>query len=204
MSLDQFFTSSGLAGRIVEWAQVQKHERWLEPSAGAGAFVIPMIAAGASVKAIELDKKLVPGLRRLFTGEAQQTNVLRADFLKVTPPPGEFHFAGVIMNPPYGSRAEGTVALDARHVAHALNFAPRVIALVAAAFMHSERRQKILWNHAVVTRRVEFWNRPAFGGPADKGEQPQRDYILIQVERKTQAVAEQGAVQMVATERWEA
>ena len=68
--------------RIVEVAAVQPGERIVEVGPGLGILTTQLLAAGASVTAVELDSRLVAHLRERFEGEAGLT-LIADDFLDV-------------------------------------------------------------------------------------------------------------------------
>jgi predicted RNA methylase len=106
-----FQTPADLAARMVELAAVSPGQRVLEPSAGLGRIIDPLLAAGASVVAVE---EAPDCARELFTRYASdRVTLLQRDFLTVEP--GEL-FDAVVMNPPFHMRA------DTRHTLHALQF----------------------------------------------------------------------------------
>lgn len=104
-ALDQFFTRPEIAkacyGRLVELYPVQAGDLWIEPSAGAGAFLELMPKAS-----IGLD--LVPAA----------DGVTYADYLDWTPPSG-FQRHVVVGNPPFGRNTSTAVAFFNRAAEHA-------------------------------------------------------------------------------------
>lgn len=203
---DQYFTRSQLAQRIVTWAEVAHGSRLCEPSAGDGSFVFPLLALpGVQVTAVELDPKMVRRLNgklaKLDAEQQARCKVVRGDFTKFKVQPGakRLPFDLMVMNPPYGSRKLGTVGLAARHVAHALRFAPRVVTLVAGAFEFGTTNEDSLFKDAFITRRIVLVRRPEFDGPSDKGEGARRDYVVLELVRKETLGGIQPAV---VTERW--
>ena len=119
--LGQFFTPEPLARSVVARAQLEPGMSLLEPSAGRGALAAPAQLLGCSVTCVELDKRNVDVLcATLFSG------VVHADFLEQ--PPSRL-FDRVVMNPPFGKRA------DIHHVRHALRFLKpggRLVAIMSA------------------------------------------------------------------------
>ena len=73
--LSQWFTPPKLAARVVEWAGVPispfKEWRVLEPSAGNGALVRPLLAAGAEVYAVEVDDRYFGDLALLGANDRE-------------------------------------------------------------------------------------------------------------------------------------
>ncbi|WGT52614.1 hypothetical protein [Thioclava nitratireducens] len=110
-ALDQFFTRPEIAkacyGRLVELYPVQTGDLWIEPSAGAGAF-------------LELMPKMSIGLDLVPAADG----VTYADYLDWTPPSG-FQRHVVVGNPPFGRNTSTAVAFFNRAAEHA-----QVIAMI--------------------------------------------------------------------------
>lgn len=101
-----FQTPASLAARMVELADIRPHHSVLEPSAGLGRILRPILARSPDrVHACELDATLAG---ELFT-QFPAVELSQGDFLEKHL--GEFD--RIIMNPPFHMRA------DVRHVLHA-------------------------------------------------------------------------------------
>lgn len=170
----QWFTPPDLAARIVEWAGVTPGMRVLEPSAGIGRFVLPLVDAGADVLSIDTDPRM--GAR------------VCADFLTV--PVGTVDLA--VMNPPF----EGG-AMEA-HVMRALEWAPRVVALLPAAFMGGAARYAQVWRNVTLLGLVYFTTRPSFGGD----QSGQRDFAVFELVRR-RVPRSRGERDRVSVEWWD-
>ncbi len=121
-----FQTPPALAARMVELAEPAPGLTWLEPSAGLGRILRPILATDpATVCACEIDAELSGELFREFPGAI----LGQGDFLTRRPswegggslivkpfPNGPVQFDRVVMNPPFHMRA------DIRHILHALEF----------------------------------------------------------------------------------
>lgn len=177
----QFFTPPKLAAKLVEWAGVTQCEpcaysmpnhgthscgmRVLEPSAGNGALVRPLLAAGAEVMAIELDKRYEPELYAM-----EPTWALVADFLSLTALAADgSHFDLCVGNFPFHLDLTGEFTL------HALKFAPRVCAIYPSNVFYSEQRED-LWKQVRPTR-IAFMSKRAWPGATD--------YVALELERRT-------------------
>jgi tRNA G10 N-methylase Trm11 len=205
---DRFFTLEPLAKRIVEWAGVKPGMRILEPSAGDGSFVRQILLAGAQCCAVELDLIIGNRLNREYkTSEYPLFEECYVeDFLSFRSPVQlgiEKNFHLVIMNPPYGQRGNNkknipdSVGLAHRHVAHALDFSDRVVALLPSSFVHGATYDELIASKAHVFRKVELIRRPKFGGPENKGLQARRDYCIFEF-----SIGKFDGVVDIATERW--
>ena len=183
---------SYLAKRIVEWAGISHGEaRVLEPSAGVGRFVWPLLEAGALVTAVELDDRMVSAMSDEATRRHVPNSTLlvkRRDFLSMDPEPHDL----AVMNPPY---EDGQAEV---HVMRALEWAPRVVALVPLAFLCSLNRYEAVWRHVRLMRQVNFIRRPSFGG--DQGGS--RDFAVFELVRRSKP-REPGEKDRVEVEWWE-
>lgn len=105
-----FQTPPALAARMVELAEPRPGLEWLEPSAGLGRLLRPILATDpASVTASEVNTDLAGELFREFP----QVSLWQGDFLERKPAPV---FDRVVMNPPFHLRS------DLAHIRHALRF----------------------------------------------------------------------------------
>ncbi len=209
MQLDQYFTTDTLAERIVKWADIPPGSKVLEPSAGSGNFVKALfkLVPGVKVTAVEIDTVYSNILQRTRLPEERSrfTN-LCADFMTFKQRPGNdnYLFDFCIMNPPYGSRKDGTVGLAHDHVRKAFEFSKVVIILCANAFEYGVGGQGKIFDHNVVTKRVQLVRRPVFEGPADKGETARRDHVVLRLEPRQIAatVLDRSEAYLVQEERW--
>lgn len=157
--LSQWYTPPALANRIVAWAGeiwANRSLHVLEPSAGRGALVRCLVAAGHRVTAVDVDEDNVDCLIRDW--KADGVVVERADFLAIgggSSLIGTHHIA--VMNPPFedgGAEA---------HVLHALTFAPRVVAHVPLTTLEGKKRREGLWSEAYLKRLAICSSRPKYG-----------------------------------------
>lgn len=91
-----FETPPDLAERLVRMAEVGPGSFCLEPSAGRGAIVEPLRAAGGLVTMIEVDRDRFKHLRLRFADH--EARAVNADFMTYEP---EEPFDRVVMNPPF-------------------------------------------------------------------------------------------------------
>ncbi len=169
VELSQWYTQPDLARKIWRWAATPGTRRVLEPSAGRGNLLAPAYHSGIGVHAIEIDPSKAEVLRGRFPDMA----VSCADFLSV---PARGHaYDLVLMNPPYED------GQDVEHIDHALDFAPRVVALVLHSIFFSQDRHPF-WQHVQVERGVRFSKRPKFG---ERGGE--RDFVLLELMKRTKA-----------------
>lgn len=185
-SRSQFFTPARLAEKLVQWAigwGLQRKDngpplsmRVLEPSAGNGAIVRPLVAAGAEVCAIEIDDRYYTDLCSINAGNRVGVETGRS-FLDMHeedfwPLVTSNSFDLVVGNFPFHLDLDGAFTL------HALKFAPRVCAIYPANVFYSETREK-LWTQVRPTRVSHIAKRPWPGAT---------DYV---------------ALELVKRERWE-
>jgi protein-L-isoaspartate O-methyltransferase len=127
-----FYTPAALAQQMIKLANVQPHDRVLEPSAGIGNIAGWMVQLGAEVDCIETDPVAVKHLREL------KFNVIyEMDFLKVPP---KAKYDKIVMNPPF---AKGQ---DVKHVLHALRFLKpggRLVSIVSPGLMTSKTKEAV-------------------------------------------------------------
>ena len=76
----QHFLDASWASRVLEAAAFAPADHVIEIGPGRGALTIPLSRAVATLTAVELDRDLVPPLRRLLPPHAR---VIQADFLEV-------------------------------------------------------------------------------------------------------------------------
>lgn len=121
-----FQTPAALAARMVELAEPRPGLAWLEPSAGLGRILRPILATDPGhVHANEIDAKLAGELFREFP----TVSLTQRDFLDIPPtreggagllvkpfPGSPPFFDRIVMNPPFTMRS------DIRHIEHALKF----------------------------------------------------------------------------------
>lgn len=112
-------TPAAVAELALHQLYVKPGMRILEPSAGVGGLVKPLLAAGAQVDAIEIHPDRAAALEAIAHPALR---VSCANFLSVAPEP---IYDAVVMNPPF----EGTHCLD--HVRHAYDFLSENGSLIA-------------------------------------------------------------------------
>jgi predicted RNA methylase len=181
-ALSQWFTPKELAERVAEWARVhggcsctdpfcniptERPMRVLEPSAGNGALVRPLIAAGAIVTACEIDERYAADLGR-EKGSWGWVHI--CDFLERKPTDmGPYDLC--VMNPPYED------GQDVAFILHALKFAPRVVGIFTDRILFGVERKEGLWSQVRPTR-IAFQSRRPFKGA-------QTDYVVAELVRST-------------------
>lgn len=199
-TLSQFFTPAWLARRIVErW--VPSGVLVLEPNAGRGNFVEPLLARGP-VLACEIDPLLCRFLRDRFRRQLDEPDggfdLLEVDFLTVRP--DVYGTTAVpylaVMNPPYED------GQDVSHIAHALEHTGRVIAVVKSDFEFGAERDRAFWRHACVARRAILVDRPDFGATAETSSGPSRNYVVLEIARVRNAHVGSTTLYYVNEERW--
>lgn len=135
-TLEQFFTPTELAERMVRLAGVHMGSHVLEPSAGSGNLIRPAIASGAVVTAVEIDPTLCASLAAL-DGAHGSVFAFNADFTGWQPS-SLIPIDVVLMNPPFSA------GKDVAHVQHAwslLRDGGELVAIVGPhAFISEDRR----------------------------------------------------------------
>lgn len=199
LSLSQFFTPPELAQRVVEWAL--KNEGWdwvangkcvrvLEPSAGNGALVRPLVAAGAEVVAYEIDQRYHADL--LKAGAVQ---VYGNDFTESCDHNDDYRFDLCVMNPPYED------GMDVKFILNALQFAPRVVGIFKADIWHGVDRYDELWSQVRPTRELKL-KRRWFKNP-QTGKGGETNYVALELEKRSPLTAERdGSPDRVTIEWW--
>lgn len=164
LALSQYFTPPELAQKVVEWAGVhadcrcgdpdcalpRRPMRVLEPSAGNGALVRPLVAAGADVRAVELDERYCSELAELMWGRRGCTLACPTNFLEMQP---DAACDLCVMNCPYED------GKDVAFILHALKFAPRVVGIFQAGIEYGVDRYDDLWAHVRPTRLLKLKRR---------------------------------------------
>ena len=121
MPLDQFYTRPDLSRAYV--GQILKRWRdpdvlFVEPSAGVGAFVSPLLTAGRKVCAIDIDPK--------------KFDMIQSDFLQFDLAPLKRNHSAIVVvgNPPFGKNASTAV----RFFNHAAQHADEIAFIVPRTF----------------------------------------------------------------------
>lgn len=183
VGLSQFFTPPELAAKVVEWA-VNHHWpdgsaraegprgplRVLEPSAGNGALVRPLVAAGAEVLAVELDMRYHAELEQFGCAVSSGMSFLGLDTIDTDVLVGISEFDLCVMNPPYEN------GLDVAFILHALRFAPRVVGIFTDRILFGVERKEGLWSQVRPTR-IAFQSRRPFKGA-------QTDYVVAELVKR--------------------
>lgn len=174
-ALSQFDTPGKIASKMVAWAGVERGMRVLEPSAGLGALALPMRAASADVRCIELSPSRTEWLRRAGL------TVTQADFLQV--PSSDSHDLA-LMNPPYEN------GQDTNHVLHALKFAPRVVACLQLGTLDGVDRYERIWTKHGLRRLAVLVRRFKAPGTTMGGSRPFAIFEIIRNERQVSTAIE--------------
>ncbi len=138
-TLEQFFTPTDLAARMVEAIGLREGMRVLEPSAGNGRLIDAIIGAGVrpcDIYAAEIDPGLRAGLISKFYA-AFGAGGLAVDFMTMRGAPV---FDAAVMNPPF-SRNQ-----DIAHVLHALSLLKpggRLAAIMSAHFTFANDKPSV-------------------------------------------------------------
>lgn len=184
VSKSQWYLGLHLAERIANWALKPFPDdgrlRVLEPSAGRGALVRPLVAAGHSVTAIDIDKNNADFLESDWAVDG--VAVVHANFVAREDWP---LFDLACINPPFEH------GQTEQHVLHALRFAPRVVAHVPLTTLEGQERRSGLWSRAYLKRLVIHSSRPKYSGSRSGG---QTAMCTIDVVRRPEGQPKNGRV----------
>lgn len=161
---DYFPTPAALADRMVQEAHLQRCSKVLEPSAGTGAILqaLAKLDLALEIVAVELNPAMARGLKETFGSGVE---VLAQDFLAANKPMPVFD--AVVMNPPFGKRA------DIHHVIHATQFlrpGGRLVAVMSAGVefrqdrLATEFRAMVDRTHGSIERLPEGTFKPSGTG----------------------------------------
>lgn len=142
-TLEQFFTPELVAERVADLAQIEPGMHVLEPEAGDGRLVRAALGRDATVTAVEIAERLCADLATSALAQSRHGDlfVFCADFL-VWEPASRRPIDRVIMNPPFGNKA------DINHVLRAFRFLRPGGRLVAIMSPH--------WRFATAQKAQDF------------------------------------------------
>jgi len=183
--LSQWYTDPRLATKLWAWANRYRPAAYvLEPAAGRGALIKPIIVEPRecqAVEAVELDGRNAEVLEQLmWAGRRTRMlrSVLRGDFLAMRWARDELGclpFDLALMNPPYeDGRAEAFIL-------HALTVSERVCGIFKASILHGAERQRTLWSKCHTMREVRLMRRPSFGQGASGSEGGKTDFVVLEI-----------------------
>jgi predicted RNA methylase len=180
--LSQWFTPPALASRVWEWAKLGgPHRTVLEPSAGNGALVKPVLAdPGECVRvlAVEVDCSHVLALSSLQRlAPRLHVQVMPANFLEA---PSDLlgFFDLALLNPPYENGATEVF------IQEALRYADRAVVIAQGSVLHGQERARTLWPHVDITRGVWLSARPCFGIGESGSEGGKRDFVVLELQKR--------------------
>ena len=182
-ALSQWFTPSWLAADVWAWAREGgDHRSVLEPSAGDGALLRPLLGDPGEctrVLAVEVDHTHITALTGLRDRSGVHLQVMPGDFLAA---PRELigHFDLALLNPPY-ERGQTEAFISA-----CLAVSDRAVVIAQGSVLHGMGRYASLWRHVDVTRGVWLSARPQFGTGASGSATAQRDFVVLELRRRAQ------------------
>jgi hypothetical protein len=171
-ALCQWFTPPAVSLAFLAWSRIEPGDVVLEPAAGEGSLVPP---DRGRVLAFEIDPECASELAYW----RPMATVVCANFLDLPTP--EAHVADVsVQNPPFSNTGEG-VFID-----RALDWAPRVCALVRGDAMHGKARYEVCWRRVSITRLAYLVSRPRYLGPfgLPTPHNPSCDFVAIEAVRR--------------------
>jgi len=170
--LSQFYTPPHVAARMWRWACPPSSRRLtvLEPAAGRGALILPMLTDTTRPKpvrivAYEVDPGNVEALLALAK-EHPEIEVRARDF-RADDDPGRFDLCQ--QNPPYED------SQDFDFILRSLRVSRQTVALVRSAIEHGQNRWNEFTRHVEQRRKVNFIERPSFGGE----DSPKTDFKIL-------------------------
>jgi predicted RNA methylase len=171
----QWYTPPKAAAALWRWAlQGGEPVTVLEPAAGLGALIEPVLAAPhacTQITAIDLDAANVAILGAMRAPLGVAITAQCGDFLAGGSPD---IFDLCLMNPPYESgKAEAFIV-------HALKYARRVCGIFKTSLLHGKERHDTLWTVARITRLAPFVLRPSFGR-TDAASGGKTDYMAFEI-----------------------
>jgi len=173
--LSQWYTPRPLAKRIVDWALSHNPgcRNIVEPAAGQGALVKPLLERGLKVTAYDIDPANVAALCEI---PGRDLVVHCNDWLGDPPLPAAQPDM-VVMNPPFEYNN------DVTFVAQAVQAAPVAISVLRGVVLHGVGRWEIAWRWVDPVRLVYLVRRPKWGGD----HSPKQDFIIAELRpRETQ------------------
>lgn len=169
--LSQWFTPAWLADRLWNFVCAWPVRTVLEPSAGRGSLVAPMLRRYPpdAVTAIEADPQYLQTLRDLDE-LCMRLSVVGGDFMRVRPESVDV----VVMNPPYEENQ------DIAFIERAFLWSPRVVGIFRADIFYSDSRAEFWRRHGGHMRRIVFLSdRPVFGVSAGS-DGPRTNFVIIE------------------------
>lgn len=196
----QWYTPPKVAARLWTWALAGGQPGTvLEPSAGMGALIAPVLAAPYAcrqVVAVDLDAANVAHVAALRTPGGITLTAHCGDFLAGAVGTAQFDLC--LMNPPYeAGQAEAFIV-------HALKVSKRVCGIFKASLLHGKTRHAALWTVARITRMAPLVTRPSFGR-TDAATGGKTDYMAFEIVARTPTDDPDGAAagKYVEVEAWD-
>lgn len=172
-ALDYWPTPDWLAQRAVDWCGDLAGVEVLEPSAGSGSLVRPLVAAGAWVSAVEIDP-----MHRDALSASRPVTTLEGDFLAMTPPARRYPLC--VMNPPFAN------GMDCAFLERSMDWANKTVAILRTHALHGRERFERVWSKAHVYSVAFLVGRPSFGGGS-----PQHEFCVVKFRRSSSHVPPQ-------------
>lgn len=193
--LSQFYTPPRLAERLWHWAPKPRTGnpfRVLEPAAGTGALILPMLEGPivpAQIVAYELDPANIEKLEQLAANTTHVEIIVRGRDFLADPNPGHFDLAH--QNPPFEDDQASAF------IRRALECAPITTGIFPACLPYGQTRFRELWRHVDI-RRVAYLERVKFGGDF----QPMTDFMVGEFERCRHGARSKGEPMTANIEWW--
>lgn len=192
-NLSAWFTPADLAWRVIEWCGPMRNvRRVLEPSAGSGSLIEPLLDRRPNVEVVahELAPNWAAHLRRVYGASWRNVNVVEGDYLSAPSPEVRYDLAP--MNPPY----EG--GLDGEFVEKTMCESDRVVAILRLVALVGQARTEEVWSRCsddgyfALVGLALFSGRPRFEpgravGDREADGSAKTDFCVVKLRRRDQA-----------------
>jgi protein-L-isoaspartate O-methyltransferase len=146
-------TPSNVAGRMVDYLELEAHDNLLEPHIGTGSLVSAVLNGGYSfnhITGVERNYNLSQCSKQRFEGH-ENINIINQCFLDYCLEAGNISFSKIILNPPFRNVK--------KHVSCALKLLSKnglLVALVPVSFQDDDAEElEILSNETFSTAKVK-------------------------------------------------
>jgi predicted RNA methylase len=175
LDLSQWYTPASIAIPLWRWANARPVDRVLEPTAGRGALLAPVLRQEPrEVVAYEIDPTNVQALERMQSehrARAGWSFELRAGDFLAAHDPGYFELG--LLNTPFEDNQECIFA------ERALRCCDRVVGVFRSAMLHADGRRDF-WSRVQPTRIAYLLSRPQFG-TSQSSDGARSDFVVMEL-----------------------